>query len=153
MVADEVAAVAATLQYYASRAVLLWREPEEILAHLDSFLVAADQESVRGCVALQDFGNGLYEVRSLAVHHEYTGRGIGAALVQGSIAKARGQQAREVFALTKKVAFFQRFGFRLEAKERFPQKVWRDCQKCPKREHCDETAVAIWLSAPESDKE
>lgn len=136
-------AVAAILQYYASQEILLWRTPEDILEHKESFHVAVLSDEVVGCVALQDYGRGLYELRSLAVKKGCQGKGIGSELVRYLVDEARRINARELFALTGKVRFFQHLGFRLEQRDNFPQKVWRDCQNCRKRDCCDETAVAV----------
>ncbi|MER3461221.1 MAG: GNAT family N-acetyltransferase, partial [candidate division GAL15 bacterium] len=69
------------------------------------------------------------------------------ALVQALVARARSAGARTVFALTRAVAFFERQGFRVTDRERFPEKVWRDCVRCPLRDRCDEVAVAMRLDA------
>ena len=139
----EADAVAAILQYYASRAVLLWRTPEDILAHQENFLVALDKEEVVGCIALQDYGNDLYELRSLAVKHDRISKGLGRKLVEGLIQECHKRKAKRLFALTKKVAFFDKLNFSLVAKEEFPQKVWNDCILCHKKHACDEEAVVL----------
>lgn len=138
--------VAALLQHYAAREILLWRTPEDILAHAQDFLVTEDDNGITGCVALHDYGSGLYEIRSLAVTPAQTGRGLGGALVGGCIDRARARGGNEVFALTRQVDFFVHLGFRQVDRERFPDKVWRDCRLCPHRDCCDETAVALTLA-------
>ena len=140
---EECETVAVILQHYASREILLWRTPDDIREHAANFLVAERRGQVVGCVALQDYGGDLYELRSLAVREEQTGRGIGSALVKAAVDLARARGARELFALTRRVAFFGSRGFAVVPRERFPQKVWRDCLLCRKRDCCDETAVAI----------
>jgi amino-acid N-acetyltransferase len=142
---SECEAVAAIIQSYANREILLWRTPDDIRLHAANFLVAERRGGVVGCVALQDYGGDLYELRSLAVREEHAGRGIGSALVGAAVELARARGARELFALTRRVAFFSHRGFAVVARERFPQKVWRDCVLCRKRECCDETAVVIEL--------
>lgn len=139
----DVEAVARILQHYASQEILLWRTPADIQAHAANFLVAEAGGAVVGCVALQDYDDDRYELRSLAVAEGQTGRGIGSALVQAALDLAQARGARELFALTRRVAFFAGRGFRVVPKERFPQKVWRDCLRCRKRDCCDETAVAV----------
>ncbi len=142
--------IADILLFYANQAVLLWRTPEDILAHKDNFFVAQARDEIIGCVALQDYGDGLYELRSLAVKEGHGGLGLGSSLVRAVVQEAGKRRGRELFALTKKVDFFRKLGFGIEPKERFPQKVWKDCQLCNKRDHCDETAVAVRFSGPEA---
>jgi hypothetical protein len=31
----------------------------------------------------------------------------------------------------------------------FPPKIWSDCCVCPKKDHCDETAVVIDVPVPD----
>jgi N-acetylglutamate synthase-like GNAT family acetyltransferase len=52
-----------------------------------------------------------------------------------------------LFALTRVVDFFQRFGFVETDRAMFPEKVWRDCRLCPLINRCDETAVVLSLEA------
>jgi len=47
----------------------------------------------------------------------------------------------KVFTLTLESGFFEKLGFKEVAKEALPMKVWSDCAKCTKQEHCDETAM------------
>jgi len=67
-------------------------------------------------------------------------------LVQGAIALACKRHAKRIFALTMRPRLFQRLGFKVVDKELFPQKVWSDCSKCPKRDCCDEVAVSLDLN-------
>jgi len=41
--------------------------------------------------------------------------------------------------------FFERMGFVVTNRERFPEKVWTDCVICPLKERCDEIAVVLEL--------
>ena len=142
---SEVEAVAEILLYYASRAVLLWRTPEDILAHSNNFFVAEGNDRIIGCVAIQDYGNGLYELRSLAVHHNLMTRGIGTELVKAIINECQARDGNSLFALTKQKDFFTRLNFELTEREFFPQKVWNDCMLCHKKDACDEEAVVYKL--------
>ena len=137
----------ALLADYAHEKLLLARPQEDILEKLKNFRVGELNGKFICCCALRDFGDHLYEVRSLAVHRDYNNRGIGSELVQGAVdhLKAQGEKCR-VFALTYRAHFFQRLGFRIVDKELFPQKIWSDCSKCPKKAHCDETAVLLELN-------
>jgi len=138
-------AVAAILGAYAGQEVLLWRTAEDIRAHRGDFLVTEVDGAVAGCVALRDYGEGLQELRSLAVHPDYTGLGLGRRLVEAAVQLAVARGAALLFALTRKQAFFEHVGFQTVPMRVFPEKVWGDCAMCPRRERCDEVAVCLDL--------
>jgi amino-acid N-acetyltransferase len=87
----------------------------------------------------------LVEVRSLAVDEGAQGLGIGRWLMDALIEEAERREIPTLFALTRAVGFFERCGFTVVEKDMFPEKVWADCQFCPVRHHCDETAVVLDL--------
>ena len=140
----DVKAIYGILKVYADQQIVLARDETDITFYLKNFSVCEADGVIVGCVALRDFGNELMEVRSLAVKEEFKGMGIGRAMLQFVIdrLKQQKQQAR-VFALTYQDKFFQKLGFNVVAKELFPEKIWADCEKCPKKEHCDEIAVLL----------
>jgi N-acetylglutamate synthase-like GNAT family acetyltransferase len=143
MTPADATAIAAILKHFANRAVLLWRTTEDIIAHEQSFYVVESSDGVMGCVALHDYGNGLSELRSLAVREDCQGQGLGAFIVTELINEAQRIGVRTLFALTKKIEFFSKFGFLTVEINEFPEKIWKDCQLCPKREKCDETPVVL----------
>jgi amino-acid N-acetyltransferase len=112
---------------------------------LASWLVAEVDGRVVGIASLLVMSPVLAEVRSLAVLPSYRALGVGAAIVGGVVEAARKQGFPTVFALTRAVGFFQRLGFSVTEKDRFPEKVWRDCVICPLQHACDETAVVMEL--------
>ncbi|MFA6930448.1 MAG: GNAT family N-acetyltransferase [Lentisphaeria bacterium] len=127
---------------YVAKQIVLPRTPQDILRYLGNFLVARRGDELLGVVAVRDFGDGLSEIRSLAVAPGYEGGGLGSALLKAAVELARKRGGVRIFALTLRPRLFQRLGFAVVDKEQFPQKVWADCRKCPKREHCDEIAVS-----------
>jgi len=144
---EDAAAIADLLAPYAQAKIVLPRTKEDILHYIGNFLVAKDAAGiVRGSIALRDFGDGLQEIRSLAVAKEYNGNGIGSKLILAAIDFAQKRQATTVFALTLRPHLFIRLNFSIVDKEEFPQKVWLDCSKCPKLAVCDETAVVYSLN-------
>lgn len=142
---EDVPAIVALVNDYARRGDLLPRSLNSVYTTLDDWLVAAVDDEILGCVSLLRYGSGLYEVRSLAVHARAQGRGVGTRLMRALLAEARTRQIPTLFALTRVVAFFHRFGYVPTRKERFPEKVWRDCWQCPLLENCDETAMVLHL--------
>jgi amino-acid N-acetyltransferase len=59
------------------------------------------------------------------------------------LVEAEQRRLSTLFALTRVVGFFLRCGFVPAERDRFPQKIWRDCWQCPFLERCDETAVVL----------
>jgi amino-acid N-acetyltransferase len=137
----DVARIAGLVSACAARGQLLPRTPEDIRARLGDFLVAERDGVFTGCCALRGFGRHLYEVRSLAVAEEARGGGLGSALVRAAVKTAAAFPGARVFALTRRPSLFMACGFKVVDKTMFPEKIWHDCDQCPKRDRCDETAL------------
>ena len=137
-------AIHSLLEPYADEGIVLRRSVEDILAYIKNFRVAWIGDRLCGCVAVRDFGNNLYEVRSLVVDRTLQGKGIGRVLVEFIIEQLYQKFPAgnwSLFTLTGQPVFFQRLGFQIVTKELFPQKIWSDCAKCKKQDCCDETAL------------
>ena len=52
---------------------------------------------------------------------------------------------RQVFTLTYRPVFFERFGFVRIDRTDLPLKIWADCIMCVKFPDCDETAMMLTL--------
>lgn len=142
----DVMAIHLLLKEYAEEHLLLPRPPEDILEKIRNFRIAEINGIFAGCAALRDYGNNLYEVRSLAVVKNFTGLRIGSKLVNSFIEEKRqdGIPAK-IFALTYRDHFFCNLGFKIVNKDMFPEKIWSDCALCPKKNCCDEIAVLFEL--------
>ena len=73
--------------------------------------VAVSNQKIVGFASLEIYSSKLAELRSLAVASQYQGCGIGKALVQACVERARSQNVFEVMAITSSDEFFQRCGF------------------------------------------
>lgn len=129
---------------YASQDLMLSRSPEFLLEHLNDYVVAED-DGFYGCCALAVLTGDLAEIRSLAVRPETSRRGVGKALVDACVDRAKQLGLRRVFALTLVPEFFERCGFTLISLGRLPEKSAAECPVCPKRFACDEQAMLIHL--------
>ena len=150
-VVDDAPAIYALLATFSTEGKLLPRPVADIQARIANFLVSEQDGMIAACGALRDFGNNLNEIRSLAVRRDLAGQGIGSRLVKALLKKAEertGGERGHVFALTYRVEFFKRLGFRVIDKYTFPPKIWSDCCVCPRKDHCDETAVVIDVPVP-----
>jgi amino-acid N-acetyltransferase len=142
--ADDVDAMRALIDGYAAQDLMLSRSPEFLLEHLGDYVVA-DDGGFAGCCALAVLTRDLAEIRSLAVKLETSRRGVGKALVNGCVERARTLGLRRVFALTLVPEFFERCGFTLISLGRLPEKSAAECPVCPKRFACDEQAMLMNL--------
>jgi len=140
---EDAEAIVGLLQPYVPLGIVLPRTAEEIRRRHADFLVARDGGRIVGTVALRDFGAGLQEIRSLVVDAAHAGHGLGSRLIAAAVLAAAASGAERVFALTLRPHLFSRLGFREADVDLFPQKVWLDCAKCPKRDCCDEIALIL----------
>ncbi len=138
-------AIHALIALYAVEGLLLPREESEIRAHIGRFLVVEEERELAGCVALETYGAGLAEIRSLAVGPEFRGYGLGARLVEFALAEARRRGITRVFAVTQSPEFFLRHGFQASNRAVIPEKTARDCCNCAKLPSCRLVAVVLDL--------
>lgn len=130
---------------YAREDRMLSRSREFLVEHVRDFIVAEDDDRFLGCCALAILTRDLAEIRSLAVHPDAAGRGVGKALVDECVAEARRLGLRRVFALTLVPGFFEKCGFTLTSLAHLPEKSAAECPICPKRAACDEQAMLLHL--------
>lgn len=109
----DVRAIRDLVEPYAAQRILLAKELVGYYEAVQEFVVAVDGAGdVVGCGALHVMWQDLAEVRTLAVHPAWRGRGVGHALVVALLGRARALGLSRVFCLTFEVEFFRRHGFR-----------------------------------------
>ncbi len=146
----DVPTIAAMVRRHARIGNVLPRGAEDIAASLADWVVAAGEDGrIVACGALWIYGPHLAEVRSLIVEDAAQGTGLGGRIVSALEAEARRRDIDRLFTLTRAVGFFERQGFAITDKDRFPEKVWKDCHLCPLVDDCDETALIRPLSPRE----
>jgi amino-acid N-acetyltransferase len=116
----------------------------------DYFVYREDQGPLIGIAALHVCWAGLGEVRSVAVAPQHRGHGTGSRLVETCLAEARTLGLSELFCLTLRPEFFQRFGFKVVHRDELLPIVWSDCVNCVKFPDCDEVPMLLDLTAPGS---
>jgi|SRR3989338_4678147 len=84
-----------------------------------SFFVALAGDQVVGCCAMQVHSGRLGEVRSLAVHPDFQGKGIGKQLVFKCAAKAKKSGVRWLLSITSQKEIFKKLGFGSWQKEKY----------------------------------
>ena len=130
------------LQPFIASGVVLPREKTETLQGISNFFVAELKHKIIGCVAIKDYNDGLFEIRSLAVDKNYNNKGIGKKLISLAVENIiAARNPKQIFALTLRPEVFLKVGFEITSMSQFPKKIWEDCSKCPKADDCDEVAV------------
>jgi amino-acid N-acetyltransferase len=110
---SDVPAIKRLVDTYAGR-ILLEKNLVTLYEAVQEFWVAEHPDrpgEVVGCGALHVLWSDLGEVRTVAVHPDLTGRGIGRAIVDQLVAVARELDLKRLFVLTFETDFFSRHGF------------------------------------------
>ena len=104
-------AIKALIDRHVGSGTLLPRSLDFISDHAHEFIVEVAGDQVVGCVHLDEYAPSLAELRSLAVHPDWQGKGVGRDLVLATekLATARGYAI--LFAVSNDEEFFRRFGF------------------------------------------
>jgi amino-acid N-acetyltransferase len=121
---------------------LLRRSYAEICENVRDFFVAHSESGVfLGCGALHLYGPHLAEVRSIVVKPEAKGQGAGGRLIKALLEEADEQGVTSVCLFTRIPDFFLHFGFKIADRTAMPDKIYKDCQACPRLYACDEVAM------------
>lgn len=131
--------------YWAEVGENLPRPREDVIRSILTFAVCVRDGEVVGCASLYVYDSGLAEIRSLGVSPLIQRQGQGRAIVTFLIEKARQMAIEKVFALTRSPQFFAKVGFTPTTREALPEKILKDCEKCPKKHCCDEHAYEMNL--------
>ena len=124
----DVRAIAELVRPYAERRVLVSKDLISYFEDIQEFIVAEEIPGVVGpgggegggmpaaprivgCGALHVMWDDLAEVRTLAVHPDAVGTGLGSAILRELIAQAREMGLKRVFCLTFEESFFGAHGF------------------------------------------
>lgn len=142
-VIDDVPAIVRLVNNQALHGHVLPRSTDAVYNTIGDWFVAVAGDELLGCVSFLAYASGLVEVRSLVVSSRYHSLGIGSRLLSLLLTEARQRRITTLFALTRKVSFFERYGFVVSERELFPEKIWHDCHQCPLINACDETAM-VW---------
>jgi len=133
---SDVTAINGLINSYAEMDRMLFRSLDDIYENLQTFIVAELDNKIVGCCALEVIWSDLAEIKSLAIDEAY----------KAAVEQAAKLGVPKVFALTLEPVFFEKSGFAIVEKETLPMKVWSDCARCSKQQHCDEIAVIKSLS-------
>ncbi|MGQ9490262.1 MAG: GNAT family N-acetyltransferase [Anaerolineae bacterium] len=149
-VEDDIESILAIINGYAAQNLMLPRTPEQIRRVLKWFLVAEQEGRIVGCGSNVELTPRLTELRSLAVVPELRGSGLGRRLVAALVEQARANGYDQICALTLNEEFFNRCGFVTVDRWVISPKIWHECIYCPKFNACDEIAVLMNLTEPQT---
>jgi amino-acid N-acetyltransferase len=131
----------ALIAAYSGDGTLLPRSLAEICENVRDFVVLEHDGRIIGCGALHLYGLHLAEIRSITVNPNCQHSGGGKLLVKALLGQAKKHRVTCVCLFTRIPEFFSRMGFTMAAHQDLPDKIHKDCHKCPRRYCCDEVAM------------
>ncbi len=138
---DDVPKIYDLIKYWADQGRMLVRSHELLYATLSEYLLLLTPENeIAGCVGLHRMADDLAEVRGLAIHPNFKGKGLGKRLVLGAEETGKNIGLSRLFAWTYEQVFFEKCGFgRIPREEAtLPTEVHAECQRCPFQTNCQE---------------
>lgn len=134
-------AIEQLIQVHVGDGTLLPRSLAEICENIRDFIVVENNGEIVGCGALHLYGMHLAEIRSITVTNRAGGKGAGRVLIDALMKEAQKQSVTCVCLFTRIPGFFAKMGFCEVEKEALPDKIFKDCMKCSRRNACDEVAM------------
>lgn len=111
---------------FAPEGFTLPRDEEFVARHVDDYrVVRADDGTLLGCVALDEYSPSLVELVSLAVQPSAQHHGLGQLLIEAAARLAQTRGYPEVFSVSLAEQLFRRMGFAQSGLEHYPEKIAR----------------------------
>lgn len=142
---SDVAAIHDLITGHVASDRLLPRTPEEIASRIPRFVVAAAGEAIVGCAELAPLSTAVAEVRSLVVSEGVRGVGVGRAILDALVRRARLDGHDRLCAFTHRPSYFLRLGFSIVPHLWVREKIVTDCVSCPLFRTCGQHAVVLPL--------
>ncbi len=108
---SDIKKIRSIVDLYATQRRLLSKETVTLYEGVQEFTVAEVNGEVVGCGALHVLWEDLAEVRTVAVIESMQGKGIGHAILESILNKAKEIGVKKVFCLTFETKFFDSHGF------------------------------------------
>jgi amino-acid N-acetyltransferase len=111
---------------FAPDGLTLRRSAAFVTSHLQDYqVIRADDGSILGQVALDEYSPSLVELVSLAVAPDQQGKGLGPVLITAAEHLARERGHAELFAISLAEQLFLRMSYTLTSIEIYPEKIAR----------------------------
>ncbi|MFN3265282.1 MAG: N-acetyltransferase [Deinococcales bacterium] len=139
------------VKYWADKGRMLERSHELLSNSIEEFLILENSNGeLAGCVGLHRMASDLAEVRGLAIHPTFQGKGLGRWLVLGAERFGRDLDLKRLFAWTYEQHFFEKCGFvRIPRQvETLPQEIHAECTRCQFQTNCQEIPMLKLLERP-----
>ena len=137
----DAAAIHALIVEHLAEGRLLPRDRNEIAMHAHRFVLAIRDGRVMACAELAPLSRYVAEVRSLVVHRNARGLGLGSELVTELVDRATAGGFEKLCAFTHAPSFFVRRDFSIVPHVWLPDKIVTDCHACPHFRQCGQYAV------------
>ena len=148
--AGDAPSIHALIMAHLAEGHLLPRTLGNVTAMADRFTVVERDGVVLACGELAPLSTGVAEVRSLVVHQDARGLGLGRVVIEELRRRARTGRFRTLCAFTHGPEFFVHLGFSIVPHSWLPEKVSSDCWSCTKFPHCGQYAMVVPVTAPAS---
>ncbi len=128
---EEIGEVLQFTQPLSRSGILRSRSLQEIISHLNDYVVCETDGTIQGCVALKAKDARYYEVGALAVHPAYQRFGIGRRLIAYCITQAKEYGASYIVAVTYRGAdWFNKLGFEKIEPHLLPKEIAQEiCER------------------------
>ncbi|MGB5986064.1 MAG: GNAT family N-acetyltransferase, partial [Desulfobacterales bacterium] len=143
---------------FAAKNLMLSRGPQYIFENIRDFVIAVDLNQmvsrddsghethlIVACGSLHVLWKDIAEIRALAIHPAYQDLGLGRKIVDFLKEDAIALGIKHLFTFTLQEDFFAALGFKRQARDDLPPKVWGECSRCPKYFKCDEVGMVMEL--------
>ena len=111
-----------------------------IYENLRDYILAVENNRLLGCGALHFVWDRFAEIRSLAVEPSLQKTGIGRQLVEHLEKEGIERGVTMFFHSDLSAGIFAKCDYIETAKDKLPQKVWKECVYCPQYPYCNEIA-------------
>ena len=144
--ASDAPAIHALIVGHLAEGRLLPRDRDEIAMHAHRFVVAMSDERMVACAELAPLSRNVAEIRSLVVHRNVRGLGLGTELVHELVNLASAGGFEKLCAFTHAPSFFVQRDFSIVPHVWLPEKIVTDCHACPHFRQCGQYAVVRELT-------
>jgi len=138
---SDASAIHALIVGHLAEGRLLPRDRDEIAMHAHRFVVAMSDGRMVACAELAPLSRHVAEIRSLVVHRNARGLGLGTELVRELVNLATAGEFQRLCAFTHAPSFFVRQDFSIVPHVWLPEKIVTDCHACPHFRQCGQYAV------------